>query len=194
MVFVVTIILVLVTFLIAVLLSRINPGLQTEAQRATESITVAVLNFYRDTGLWPMWEDGTKTGPNDRSFKYLVSSQGDLPDVGTTQYDFTVKPVKGKGAGPPPPTDPLLNQLIANTPGYPTMNPKKSWRGPYLPKDPTDPWGRKYVVNVDTLKPGLTMKDVVVLSAGPDGVIQTELNQDPGSFVRGGDDVVYHVR
>ncbi len=186
----ITIILVLVTFLITVLLSRIEPGMKTEAQRATESIAIAMISFYRDLQTWPIWEDGTKTGPNDRATKYLVSSDGDFPDVGKTKYDFS----PGKGKNPPPTTDAIRNQLMDNAPGYPVTDPKKRWRGPYLPKDATDPWGRKYVVNVETLKPGVKMKDVVALSAGPDGVIQTKLNQDPESFVRGGDDIVYHVR
>ena len=190
MVFVLAVILVLIALIIPTLLSRVGIGQQTEAQRATESIAIAILNFYRDLQTWPIWEDGTKTGPNDRATKYLVSSEGDFPDVGTTKYDFT----PGKGKNPPPTTDTIRNQLMDNAPGYPVTDPKRAWRGPYLPKDPTDPWGRKYVVNVDTLKPGVKMKDVVVLSAGSDGVIQTQLNQDPESFVRGGDDIVYHVR
>ena len=190
LIFVIAVIVVIVAIIINVLLSQIGTAEQTGAQKTTESFAVAILNFYQDTQTWPIWEDGTKTGPNDRATKYLVSSSGDFPDVGTTKYDFT----PGKGKNPPPTTDTIRNQLMDNAPGYPVTDPKRAWRGPYLSKDPTDPWGRKYVVNVETLKPGLTMRDVLVLSAGPDGVIQTKLNQDPGSFVRGGDDIVYHVR
>lgn len=192
-VFMLAVVAVLVAFLFALLLGQIGTAEETKVRKTGQSIAIAVLEFYRDTGTWPMWEDGTKTGPNDRSVKFLVSSNGDLPDVGTTKYDFTAKPAKGKGAGPPPPTDTLLNQLIDNGPGYPVTGPKR-WRGPYLRGDPSDPWGKKYVLNVETLKPGVTTKDVVVLSAGPDGVIQTTLNQDPQGFVTGGDDIVSHVR
>lgn len=182
--FVMAIILVLVAFLIATLLSRVEKGLETEAQRGTGSIAVAILNFYRDTGLWPIWQNGAQTGSGDNSFNYLVTMDGGYPDAGTTTYDFAVSSV----------IDTFTNQLIANTPGYPVINQKKRWHGPYLPKDPEDPWGNKYVVNIDTLKPGTAMKDVLVLSAGPDGVIQTARNQDPAGFVLSGDDIVFHVR
>lgn len=182
--FVLAIIFALVALIIAAVLSRVEEGMETEAQRGAEAIAVAILNFHRDTGLWPIWQNGTQTGSGDNSFSYVVTAEGGYPGPGTTTYDFAVSSV----------IDTVTSQLIGNTPGYPVINPRKGWHGPYLPKDPADPWGNKYVVNVDTLKPGTTMKAVVVLSAGPDGVIQTALNQEPAGFALSGDDIVYHVR
>ncbi len=40
------------------------------------------------------------------------------------------------------------------------------WKGPYLKKEPVDPWGRKYLYK----SPGEHSKDYDLYSCGPDGV------------------------
>ena len=78
------------------------------------------------------------------------------------------------------------------------LNSEFSWRGPYLggPIGP-DPWGNRYAVNVRYLDPGANVAgplagytaDVIVLSAGPNGVVETPFEVEGNT--PGGDDIIY---
>jgi hypothetical protein len=57
-----------------------------------------------------------------------------------------------------------------------------AWRGPYLARVPIDPWGRAYVVALDASH---APPAIVVVSAGPDGMLDTEA----GRGAIAGDDV-----
>jgi hypothetical protein len=59
---------------------------------------------------------------------------------------------------------PLSGVLVANEVREP------EWRGPYLERVPIDPWGRAYVVNCDASRRD---QPVFIVSAGPDGVVNT---------------------
>lgn len=48
----------------------------------------------------------------------------------------------------------------------------RNWNGPYVDELQPDPWGNAFLVNVDGLID--TREVAMVLSAGPDGVVQTE--------------------
>jgi hypothetical protein len=56
------------------------------------------------------------------------------------------------------------------------------WRGPYLEQVPIDPWGRAYVVLLEPSRRGSAR---VVVSAGPDGILDTHA----GDAMIAGDDV-----
>jgi hypothetical protein len=71
---------------------------------------------------------------------------------------------------------PLSGVLVTNALAMPR------WRGPYLENVPMDPWGRAYVI--DWHEPG-EKKGLFVLSAGPDGIVNTT----PRSTAVSGDDV-----
>ena len=62
-----------------------------------------------------------------------------------------------------------------------TWNSRR-WRGPYLEPMPPDPWGFRYVAWVRNFNAG---KPVWVISAGPDGRIQT----GPDAMAIMGDDI-----
>ena len=47
-----------------------------------------------------------------------------------------------------------------------------AWQGPYIDELAPDPWGRAFLVNVQGLVTG--RERAMVLSAGPDGVVQSE--------------------
>jgi hypothetical protein len=83
----------------------------------------------------------------------------------------------------------LDDHLIINKAGYLPLEPRlrTGWRGAYL-QDPiaADPWGHRYQVNVGALRS--RHFDTVVLSAGPDGIVQSPFEYDGLSTA--GDDVV----
>jgi hypothetical protein len=64
------------------------------------------------------------------------------------------------------------------------------WRGSYVSAVPSnDPWGHRYAINVKYLG---TRNDVLVVSAGPNGTVETPF-QGPG-LLPGGDDRAVLVR
>ena len=78
-----------------------------------------------------------------------------------------------------------------------TYNSEQAWRGPYLeaPLGP-DPWGYRYAVNVEYLArtlgagPSGSDNDVIVISSGNNGLIETRYDTDG---VANGNDVFYVV-
>lgn len=67
-------------------------------------------------------------------------------------------------------------------------NRAKGWKGPYIDQARPDPWGRRYVVNVRGFADD--EQHVWVLSAGPDGAIET----DPYEMEPAGDDIGLFIR
>jgi type II secretory pathway pseudopilin PulG len=134
----------------------------------------------------------------------LLVSGGTIPTLGvsrsTAGTDWTAAIDHGA-------TQALANHLVLNTPsnlaanayrsaanmsvttafdpdGGALFNAPHAWRGAYLPGPiGPDPWGTRYAVNVEFLAraPGAgagSVNDVVVLSAGDDGRVDTRFDLD----------------
>ena len=113
----------------------------------------------------------------------IVVGAGDVPTVGSGVDARWTKAPAAAGVG-------LLNDhLMSNAIGYPlpgTDLPQgiKGWHGPYLDRPiNADPWGHRYAVRF-----GRGAAATVVLSAGPDGIINTI--DGPNGLVPGGDDII----
>lgn len=97
--------------------------------------------------------------------------------------------------------DTLENHLILNTPAgsgtkaYVTTG-KIAWRGPYLPSVPQDPWGNAFLVNIGKGDPAAaTKKAVFVISAGPDGLLDTSSDAARNAVVSAsGDDILARIQ
>ena len=95
----------------------------------------------------------------------------------------------------------LAGQLIANIPAYTRRGPgaRFGWNGPYLTTllGP-DPWNNRYMVNVaflDANQANASLKRAVwVISAGPDGIVQTSFNQPATHAAIAGDDVGFRIQ
>jgi hypothetical protein len=105
----------------------------------------------------------------------------------------------------------LSNHLTDDTPKSQTANiypnsvtapgEELIWRGPYQPSFPADPWGNRYAVNIGNMvnntNPALSYA-VWVLSAGPDGIVQTAFNPPVPAvgttLLASGDDIVYRIK
>lgn len=83
----------------------------------------------------------------------------------------------------------LDDHLVVNEVGYSVVRgaSRTGWRGAYL-QDPvrSDPWGHRYAVNVGAMRS--RSFDTVVLSAGPDGLVNSPFERDGLPTTR--DDVV----
>jgi type II secretory pathway pseudopilin PulG len=85
------------------------------------------------------------------------------------------------------------DHLVTNRPGYAAMSNatgswlRQGWSGPYVGSVGPDPWGHRYAVNSRHLADG-SLADTIVLSAGPDGVIDTPFDVD--GVAPAGDDLI----
>jgi prepilin-type N-terminal cleavage/methylation domain-containing protein len=170
--------------------SSINDARVARAQNDSQAIAGGIYQFFRDTGHFPIWRAARSggAGTSENRLPVLVSGGSipieDVPTLWTT------------GA-----TGGLREQLVDNAPGYAirTVTSQFGWNGPYVSSGPgADPWGHRYAVNVALLdlSPGAATASgsskmaVWVLSAGPNGIIETPF---ASSILRaaqpGGDDI-----
>ena len=175
--------------------NSINEARVARARNDCQTIASGMYQFFRDTGFFPVWKaarNGGAVTPADRL--QVLISQGnapseDVPSPWTTGL-----------------TGSLADQLVTNAPGYALRSPTSQfgWNGPYFSSQLlADPWGNRYLVNVALvdLSPGAaTMSGqakmaVWVLSAGPNGIIETPFASSILTAVRpGGDDIGTRVQ
>jgi hypothetical protein len=84
-------------------------------------------------------------------------------------------------------------------------NPQQGWSGPYIgTMSKADPWGGKYLINVRKLhvrhfrdlgtNEVLPAIAVLVLSAGPNRILETAADQPGREFESEGDDIVFRIK
>jgi hypothetical protein len=193
------------------------------------SIGQGVITFYKDNSFFPLFKSGEETGSGDPYFKQLASENGTYPTVhdGIDNHWEVPADPSPWGAGALfghqvdySNHDAIEGHLIRNELGgqgtqrYPVRgsyegDPQRGWSGPYvavLPK--TDPWGNKYLINVQELHSGhlldvhsesagvgnLPKIAVTVLSAGPNRMIETSSMQPFDTFEAGGDDIIFRIK
>jgi hypothetical protein len=158
-----------------------------KAQEDVQAIGRAILTLTKDVRHFPLYLDGTKTSGNPDI--ELLRGPGNNP-VDNTNAGQAWLAASGLSD--------LQNHLVSNSPGstkYPSTGLNR-WKGPYLERLSEDPWGNRYLVNIKNANPNDTSAKVVwVLSAGPNGKIETDPNAlaDSGP-VAGGDDIVVRVK
>lgn len=161
---------VLAAVMTPAVVKHLNDSRTARAANDVKIIASAVSDFYKDLGRWPTDNDNNHA-VNDQEVRTLTTAAGTMPAQTNNNVGFTNQN----------PQDTFDNQLILNRPNgaggnrYATTGELK-WAGPYLNEIKSDPWGRKYVCNVWNFHPGQN-GPVWVLSAGPDGIIQTRTNQ-----------------
>ena len=157
----------------------------TRANSETQNIASAILSFSKDTGKFPIFQSGANITVTSATYNVLVGP-GTAPGCSGGCTTTWLSSNSGD----------LGNILERNTPVYGTTG-KFAWRGPYLTNIAADPWGNRYYVN----GPGMAFgqkRAVFVLSAGPNGTIDTTFSQDIGSgaaaITIGADDIVARVK
>lgn len=167
------------------------------AQSDVRTIGDAILKFERDVGRFPMFGSGSGYLPDSNANVVRLEGPGSSPTT-TGSSDWTASSGftdTDCGAGC---TFHTMGVLISNDIGYPTtssLGKPFKWKGPYM-EVTADPWGRKYLVNIINSKTSST-GSVVVVSAGPDGVLQTFFNPLRTTTTLGGttsDDLTYRIR
>jgi type II secretory pathway pseudopilin PulG len=84
----------------------------------------------------------------------------------------------------------LEDYLTANTPDFRTResNPRyvsAQWHGASVTRLTPDPWGHRYAINVKAMG---SQADTIVLSPGPNGLVETGFHAD--GLRPGGDDII----
>jgi general secretion pathway protein G len=148
-------------------------GKRARAETETKLIASAVTAFYKDVGTYP-----ARSGAGTDNTLYVIASGAAQP----TSNPFAGGHAFATWAMDATRGDVLDNHLVHNRPqgnaagAYATTG-KFRWRGPYLAGSMSeDPWGRPYVVNVISAwnNNATNYKRVFVLSAGPDGRLDTD--------------------
>ncbi len=172
-------------------IKHLDDSKRARAQNDCIVIAAAIGSFYKDLGRMPNMNASGAAGIN------LLVSRGNIPALasGITLWNEATSAAD---------CNLLSNHLSANTPKnqttnvYPTTTTQPGsesvWRGPYQPDFPPDPWGNRYAVNIGNMSGNA----VWVLSAGPDGIIQTPFAPaapSPGqTLLASGDDIAYRIR
>jgi general secretion pathway protein G len=164
------------------------------AKADTKTVASAVVQFYKDDGFFPQWSVANAGGPGTPANKVdLLVSPGNVPTVAAANTWTTGT------------TDALADQLMSNAPAF-TMKGAASafgWNGPYLSSGiGADSWNNRYAVNVGlidttagTQAAGGGLKNAVwVISAGPNGQMETVYTQPITTAVAGGDDIGVRIQ
>jgi prepilin-type N-terminal cleavage/methylation domain-containing protein len=198
----------LAAMLAPVVFRYIDDAKRAQAQSDTNTIASAIQQMYKDTGRWAFYKDGTGKLPKQGTDTTLLTSNIVCDGSAVTPTCDTSAPVDSTAGttwglllGQP---DSLADQLILNTPfaagGVPyATTGARPWKGPYLDRIPAlDPWGRSYFVNIGNADPtteGAGQKWVIVISAGPNGNLQTLANVAATTNPQVvGDDVIARVK
>ncbi len=182
----------------------IRDAQRTQAQNDANRVAEAIGKFLQDVGI-PPYKNNTSSPKSQvkqaGDYDCLVGGAGN--DY-TTATDLTTSDSWTSSGGiqcqsGSATRDTIEDHLITNTPGgssgkaYGTSG-KTAWKGPYLPSIPSDPWGNRFLVNIGKLDPSVT-KGVWVISAGPNGNLETAADASATSAINpGGDDIIARVR
>ena len=183
---------------------NLDQGKISRAQSDARVIGTAILEFYKDVGQWPAQTD---LDPNPEAFRLVGNyeeGRGNAGIAGGTDAATGSHAWSNFGN-----TTTLTEQLIRNRtanihPLYKeSRNPQAhpGWNGPYLDEVPLDPWGRPYVVNIGFALPTVAgtvtgandYHNVMVVSAGKDGVFDTSFDTGTYNEKPGGDDIGFVI-
>jgi type II secretory pathway pseudopilin PulG len=212
------ILLILAGTLVPVMGDSITSARFVQARNDLSQIALAVVNFQRDVG--PVVVDGSRlrqvlpSAPASVQPVLVITSEGvpplvsDRVPVETVQAMLVPPGLSLDAAGIRPwiagsPTDLLDLHLRVNGRHYPEAagGSGTGWNGPYLSTGvPGDPWGRQYLVNTAFL-PGLPPSAtpcrrcaVFVISAGPNGLLETPFQQPVVHAQVFGDDLAVRIQ
>ncbi|HTP05822.1 MAG TPA: type II secretion system protein GspG [Nitrospirota bacterium] len=160
------IIAVLAGILVPLIFKEIDESKIARASADVRSISNAVIILRKDTGQWPV-------SSSCQSTVTLLTGAGNVPALAGGWNGAT----------------PLSFDLRLNTDDVPCW--PNTWKGPYLAAVNADPWGNAYITNADAFVSGANPKPQVwILSAGPDGIVQTKVTD----MVASGDDVGLRIQ
>lgn len=211
LVFVIAIIVVLASIFLPLAISKLKKADESVADASIQEIAAALTSFYDDLRHFPTCDHATDCSPfpTDNNIVFLAFGDGfgDLSGsypsnaTGANNWDLTAndetEAARNNGANHVVQNDPIANGTPNETSDYETSGSKR-WRGPYLSRVSTDPWGRTYIAYVGAMESGgQTVSGTSgtqrgwILSAGPNNSLDTL----PTSTTLSGDDrgFIFHT-
>ncbi len=193
---VLAIIAVIAAFLTPMLFDYLKEAKVSRAKADVRNIAASIANFNRDLQVYPIYK--TDTSQANASVLVLHTLEG---NQGTATGESVAGWIAVANTTTIQTLDDALQagKLADGTILYSSAVVKRpgEWKGPYMTDFKADPWGNKYYVSTQGLHPG-ALHAAFVLSAGPNGTIETALSQDVAAgataFAVGGDDVVYRIK
>jgi len=174
---------ILVAILIPTVISLPEQAEEIRAKNDARAIGEAIQHLQKDLAKWPVYSSSTPgLIPSNATLERLISA-GNAPGVSGATADWI------NAANTDDLDDHLGNNRLLNGNQYPGTG-EFAWRGPYLAEAPEDPWGNRFIVNVQWLQPGASPNVVWVLSAGPNKTIETTFAQP----TLAGDDIGFRLR
>jgi prepilin-type N-terminal cleavage/methylation domain-containing protein len=175
---------ILVAILIPTVISLPEQAEEVRAKNDARAIGEALQNFNKDLAKWPVYASSSGGLIPANATLRRLNSAGNAPGTTGATADWVIADAT---------TDDLDDHLAKNTLPNATQYPvtgEFAWRGPYLAEAPEDPWGNRFIVNVQWLQPGASPNVVWVLSAGPNKTIETTFAQP----TLAGDDIGFRLR
>jgi prepilin-type N-terminal cleavage/methylation domain-containing protein len=191
---VLAIIAVIAAFLTPMLFDYLKESKISRAKVDVKNIAASIANFNRDLQVYPVYK--TTTAKGDATVLVLHTGEGNQAGQDGVTGWTTAEDTSG---GTIQVLDKALldGKLADGSTLYSTVVKKPGeWKGPYMTDFKADSWGNKYYVSAEGMQPGST-KAAFVLSAGPNGKIETTLQQEAAGvtvFAVGGDDIVYRIK
>ena len=177
------------------IINFINDSRVARARADTQTISAAVIQFYRDNGFFPQWHTANAGGPGTNANRVdLLVSTGNIPSEASSSLWTTGT------------TDLLTDQLLSNAPGFTVRTATNTfgWNGPYLSSGiGADSWNNRYMVNIGLIDAtqgtqtggGATKSAVYVLSAGANGQMDTPYTQPiTTATLDGTDDIGFRIQ
>lgn len=197
---VLVIIAVLSVVLTPMVSSYVEESRMARAQSDVRAIGEGIIRLEKDLGRYPMFGVGSGSMPDTSANLTRLDGPGTEPVSGTDDsfWRGTTGAVIADTDCPASCTAGSLNEvLLQNTSvGYPTttsFSKPFKWKGPYL-EVAADPWGTRYEVNILNCKRS-SADACFVISAGPDGAINTNFNKSKTAVVTaGGDDLLFRIK
>jgi len=190
--------------LMPMVLGYLEDAKRSKADAEVRATAAALASLTKDLRHFPAYTGENNSGPAEIE---LLCSAGSLPGLGKDNNGNDIGDWPsfnpGDNCAAADKVDTLENILVRNTPvaGDPfntTKRDKGQWKGPYGERfNMADPWERAYVVNIKNgAVPGNLDKVIWVLSAGPDGLIDTPSNslRTAGDLVPGNDDIAVRIK
>ncbi len=159
------IIAILAGVLVPMIFNQIEESRNARALADCKTLQTAIMNFKKDTGVWPFKSDPTTT-----DVTVLVTgdpaslSAADVTSLGALGMDTSkMQDIR----------DHLSNEVT----GKATYG-DRLWKGPYITDVNKDPWDKPYVINLKQLMINPSDNNMFtgsawILSAGPNGIYDT---------------------
>jgi prepilin-type N-terminal cleavage/methylation domain-containing protein len=184
---VLSVILLLTGIAVPMLSSYMEDGRRARAESEVKVLGAAMMSFYKDVGVYPT---RNSAGANNQLYSLLSGPTMPTSNPFVAAHNWATWGMNAARG------DLIDNHLLMNRPqgavagAYPLTGSNR-WRGPYVAgSTPLDPWGRPYIINVIAghFVHATQHKRLWVISAGPNGRIDTDVNSTAVT-VLGGDDI-----